>query len=70
MNIYLSPKIKSYWIDSNGYYSMQSIEKFINYFFNDINININLNNGCDGIIYDIQDDYDIPNKKFNIILCV
>ena len=72
MNIYLSPKIKSYWIDSNNYFSMQSIEKFINYFFNNINININndINNGCDGIIYDIQDDYDIPNKKLNIMLCV
>lgn len=72
MNIYLSPNIKSYWIDSNSYYSMQSIEKFINYFFKDINININNNisNSYDGIIYDIQEAYDIPNRKLNIMLCV
>jgi hypothetical protein len=72
MKISLSPKIKSYWIDSPSYYSMQSIEKFINYFFNDININIinNSNNNYDGMIYDIQDDYEIPEKKLNIMLCV
>jgi hypothetical protein len=51
---------------------MQSITKFVKYFFDDLNINIknSIDNESDGKIYDIQDDYDIPNKKLNIILCV
>lgn len=50
---------------------MQSIEKFINYFFNDININIiNSSNIYDGMIYDIQEVANMPEKKLNIMLCV
>ena len=66
MNISLSPRIKSYWIDDLSYYSIQSIEKFINYFFNDININIinNSSNNYDGMIYDIQEiNDDIPTSS-------
>jgi len=72
MNITLSPKIQSHWINSNNYYSMQSFTKFVKYFFDDLNININnsTDNESDGMIYDIQDVYDIPNKKLNIMLCV
>lgn len=83
MNICLSPKIKDYWIDSNSHYSMQSLDKFIKYFFNDINLNIDENvvddknkiddeysKKIDGVIYDIQDDYEISDRKLNIMLCV
>jgi hypothetical protein len=84
MKIVLSPKIKSYWIDSKNRFSMQSLSKFIFYFFDDININIKnelydtLYDTYDtletadvvGVIYDIQDDYEIPDKKLNIMLCI
>lgn len=70
MKISLSPKIKSYWLDSVNRFSMQSLEKFVSYFFDDINITISLNEPTDGVIYDIQDDYDFDPKKINIMLCV
>lgn len=70
----LSPKIKSYWIDSTGYYSMQSLEKFINYFFDGMNLRIqydaDTHANCDGVIYDIQDDYEMPSNKLNVMVCV
>ena len=72
MKISLSPKIKSYWITSNSYYSMQSFEKFIKYFFDDIQLDIVLedeNSKADGMIYDIQ-DCDIIDRKLNIMLSV
>lgn len=69
--INLSPKIKSFWIDSTSYYSMQSFDKFINYFFDGIDIDIinNCDDNFDGKIYDIQ-DIDIKQNKLNIMLCV
>jgi hypothetical protein len=51
---------------------MQSLEKFISYFFDGINISIKddeNNNENDGIIYDIQDE-ETCKKKLNIMLCV
>lgn len=75
MKISLSPKIKSYWITSNSYYSMQSFEKFIKYFFDDIQLDIAIGDenskadGTDGMIYDIQ-DCDIIDRKLNIMLSV
>ena len=38
MKISLSSGIKEYWINSNNYYSIKSFEKFIKYFFDDINL--------------------------------
>lgn len=70
MEIMLSPKIKTYWINSDSYYSMQNMHKFISYFFDNININITDKGVIDGMIYDIQDDYEIPNRKLNIMICV
>jgi len=70
----LSPKIKLYWIDSKGHYSMKSIEKFINYFFDGMNLTIKCDTdthaNCDGVIYDIQDDCVLPSKKLNVMVCV
>lgn len=74
MKITLSPIAKAYWIDVNHRFSMQSIEKFISYFFDDINISIK-DHDCgdyieyDGIIYHIQDD-ETHDGKLNIMLCI
>lgn len=71
-NIYLSEKIKKYWIDSQDRYSMHDFNKFLQYFFEGININIHnqvYNNECDGVIHDIQ-DLNIFTNKINIMLCV
>ena len=72
MKITLSSTIKKYWIDSNNYYSIQSFEKFIKYFFDDINITFSETSDIptDGIIYDIQHDCETPPNKCNIMLCV
>lgn len=71
MLITLSPKIKEHWIDSKNYYSMQSFDKFISYFFDEINLSIlnSTNYKCQGTIYDIQETM-FSNNKFNIMLCV
>lgn len=69
----LSTKIKCHFIDSDNYYSLKSFIKFTNYFFNDLNCKIinNSDNIYDGMIYDIQDDYDVNGiNKINILLCV
>ena len=72
MRISLSPTIKNYWIDSNNYYSIQSFEKFINYFFDDIHLTFSetVDDTTDGIIYDIQHKETTPSNKCNILLCV
>jgi hypothetical protein len=72
MRISLSPTIINYWIDSNNYYSIQSFEKFINYFFNDINLTFSktVDDTTDGILYDIQHNSETPTNKCNILLCV
>jgi hypothetical protein len=61
MNIKLSNNIENYFIKSNNYFSMQSQDKFINYFFPNnliVNINNTINNNevFNTIIYDIQLD--------------
>lgn len=73
MKITLSPNIKKYWIDSKYYYSIQSFEKFIKYFFDDINLTFletSDNAQTDGVIYDIQHNGETQSKKCNIMLCV
>ena len=74
MNIALSNNINSFWVDNKEYYSFQSIEKFIKYFFPsnlDINI-INNDNVYNSKIYDIQytDNTILENTKINILICV
>ena len=73
MKISLSPTIKQYWIDSDSYYSIQSFEKFIKYFFDDIYLTFSEMSDdptTDGIIYDIQHNSETPQNKCNIMLCV
>ena len=73
MKISLSPTIKQYWIDSDSYYSIQSFEKFIKYFFDDIYLTFSEMSDdptTDGIIYDIQHNSETPPNKCNIMLCV
>ena len=73
MKVSLSSNIKKLWINSNNYYSIQSFEKFIKYFFDDINLTFLETSddiSTDGIIYDIQHNGETPSKKCNIMLCV
>ena len=72
MKVLLSPTIKEYWINSNNYYSIQSLEKFIKYFFDDIKLTFSNteDNTSHGIIYDIQHKTETSSKKCNILLCV
>jgi hypothetical protein len=77
MNIKLSNTIENYFIKSNSYYSMQSQNKFIEYFFPNnliVNIDNNINNTkiYNSIIYDIQLDNNshLDENKFNILICV
>jgi len=78
MTIYFSlpDKDYNYWVKSDSYYSMQNIDKFINYFlpdnlqieFNNANSNTNTNT----VIYGIQLDNDknIDTKKINMLVSV
>jgi hypothetical protein len=72
MIISLAPKIYCYHIASNSFYAMQSYSKFMNYFFDDINLNIlnGMDENLDGCVYCIQDIDNIVDRKLNIILCV
>lgn len=81
MNIKLSNTIENYFIKSNSYYSMQSQNKFIEYFFPNnlvLNIDNNIENNknntktYNSIIYDIQLDNNssLDETKFNILICV
>jgi hypothetical protein len=66
MIIHLSPKIKSYWLSSSSYYSIQDFDKFMKYFLpfiQDTSEQSTIN------IFDIQET-DIPKNKINILLCV
>jgi len=71
----MSPKIKSYWIDEQNYFSMQSFDKFVKYFFDFDFIHISDTTDTTdshGVIHDIQDDVsgNISGNKLNIMLCV
>ena len=77
MSINLSlPDVDYYWVNSNSYYSMQNIDKFINYFFPDnlqiefANYNDNFKNNS--VIYGIQleDNINLDTSKLNILVCV
>ena len=73
MNIYLSPKIKNYWINSNNYYSIQDECKFLDYFFHFIdNKKITLFSQANTCIFDIQLNTNkiLGCDKLNIMLCV
>jgi hypothetical protein len=66
---------KAYWITNKNYYSMQSNEKFINYFLSFIDFNDfkNSNTKKNIVTYGIQDtsQYDITNNdNINILICV
>jgi hypothetical protein len=72
MNITLDNEIKNHFIKSTDYFSFQSINKFINYFFpNNINIKYDDNN-FNSKIYGIQleDNTKLDNTKINILICV
>jgi hypothetical protein len=71
MKVSLSPKIQQYWISSNSYFSMQSLEKFVKYFVPFLEeLENKSNNSNDVIIYDIQDIDTMDNSKLNVMLCV
>lgn len=73
MNLYLSPKIRNYWINSNNYYSIQDEEKFLEYFFHFIdNKKITLLTQANTCIFDIQLNTIkmLEDNKLNIMLCV
>ena len=74
----LPEKDYNYWIQSDSYYSMQSIDKFIKYFFLDnlqiefSNANNNNNSKNNTVIYGIQlgDNINLDISKLNILVCV
>lgn len=73
LNITLSTLTKDYWINDDHRFAMKPLEKFISYFFDDINVFIHDSDvehlEMDGVIYCIQDD-ETFSKKLNIMLCV
>jgi len=60
----LSPKIEEYWIKSPNYYSLQSLDKFLEYFFGGLD-----HEKITGTIYDIQ-DLNTKSPGINVLLCV
>lgn len=73
MNIYLSPKIRNYWITSQNYYSIQDEQKFLKYFFHFLdNLSLTSLSESNTAIFDIQLNTDkiLENDKLNIMLCV
>ena len=78
MNLQLFHDVNNFWIDCKEYYSFQSNEKFIKYFFPE-NLNVTLsssnnseNTEIDGIICGIQfeENEKIDENKLNILICV
>ena len=75
MIIQLFPDIEKFWINSNKYYSFQSNEKFLKYFFPE-NLNINISNNetnkIDGVVCGIQfeENEKLDENKLNILICV
>lgn len=70
MDIKLNNKSYSYWINDTNYYSMRSINKFIDYFFPD-NIPVNITDtSFNSIIYDIQMDSKLNTDVINILVSV
>jgi hypothetical protein len=81
LNLKLSKQSLDHWLNLNNYYSFDLFEKFKKYFFDDLDLNINLfiepsitNNY--GTIYYIQDvnEFDntivFANNLLNIMICV
>ena len=80
INFSLPDKDYNYWIQSNSYYSMKSINKFINYFFPD-NLQIEFKEDIDNSIYNtkintviygiqLENNSKTDDKKLNILICV
>jgi hypothetical protein len=82
MNLELLNDINEFWINSKEYYSFQSNEKFLKYFFPE-NLNINLwcnaskntdskNTDVDGVVCGIQfeENEKLDENKLNILICV
>lgn len=78
MRLKLSKKMQDYWLNDTQYYSMQSTQKFLNYFFfNNKNIKLVNDDLYDAMMFDIQDVTEIEtmhnnkkNRKINILVCV
>lgn len=71
MNLYLSQESQKHWIENKKYYSFDSIIKFQEYFFADLDIFItNSYDKADGVIYSIQDGMKFADNKLNILVCV
>ena len=70
MNISLDQKMTQYWFSMN-YYSIQSAEKFVKYFFPDeLKVKIDDNN-FNTRLHDIQLDTDLKyDRKLHIMICV
>ena len=78
ISLFIENEDYNYWIKNNDYYSMQNIDKFINYFFPD-NLKINFidkdttdTNKYNSKIYGIQldDNTKLDNTKLNILISV
>ena len=69
MNISFSDNVKQHWILSKDYYSFQSINRFLTFFFQDSISSINIIKNIK--IYGIQDEVnDINKDDLNILICV
>lgn len=79
ISLFIENEDYNYWIKNNDYYSMQNIDKFINYFFPD-NLQINFidkdisdnkyNAKICGIQLDDNIKLELDNTKLNILICV
>ncbi len=73
MKIKLSNNINNYWFTNKTYFSIQSKDKFIKYFFSFLDFNnvVFTNNEIYNIsINDIQEIENFTSNKINILLCV
>lgn len=73
IKLYLEPKIKDYWINPTKYYSMQSLDKFLQYFLpSAYNYVISSQNDSKIAIWDIQQDNDsiMNDNQLNMMICV
>jgi len=74
IKLYLEPKIKDYWINPKKYYSMQSLDKFLHYFFPNAN-NYEITeqqNDAKIAVWDIQQDNEslMNTSQLNMMICV
>jgi hypothetical protein len=71
LKVNFSSLANNYWFGFD-YFAFDFNDKFKNYFFNDLNIEIIFDNdyNTDGKIYYIQDHLEFDKNKINIMLCV